>query len=114
MRFLVDVGVGIAVEDCLRADGHDVNTVRARSPSMPDPDILAWAVAEQRLLITMDKDFGNLVFHSGQAHAGILLLRMQHARSAEKVQVARAIIAQFGHLLSGRFAVYQSGRLRIR
>jgi predicted nuclease of predicted toxin-antitoxin system len=59
-----------------------VETVRDRDARMVDSAILAWAVNEQRLVITMDKDFGELVFRSGQAHDGVLLLRLEEARSA--------------------------------
>lgn len=61
LRLLVDAGVGTAVEGWLRAAGHDVAAVRDRDPRMPDQDILTWAVAEQRIVITMDTDFGELV-----------------------------------------------------
>jgi predicted nuclease of predicted toxin-antitoxin system len=81
---------------------------------MSDNDILAWAVADQRLVITMDKDFGELVFRSGLPHAGILLLRLEAVRSDEKVRLARDLFALYGDQFAGRFAVSQNGRLRIR
>jgi hypothetical protein len=62
----------------------------------------------------MDKDFGELVYHSGQAHNGVLLLRLADATAAEKARVAEMILRQFGGQLQGHFAVYQDGRLRIR
>lgn len=71
-NFLIDVGVGKAVEEWIRSEGYDVLPVREIDPSMQDIDILSLAVAEQRILITMDKDFGELVYRSGQPHAGVL------------------------------------------
>lgn len=65
MKILTDVGVGKAVENYLQQEGHDVLAVRDIDPDMPDDDILALAVQEQRLVITMDKGFGELVYHSG-------------------------------------------------
>jgi predicted nuclease of predicted toxin-antitoxin system len=114
MNLLVDVSAGQSVTDALRGLGHDVVFVRDHDPKMPDVDILAWAVREQRLVITMDKDFGELVYRSGAAHAGVLLLRLEAARTAEKVAVVTDLVARFGDQLPGRFAVYQDGRLRIR
>jgi predicted nuclease of predicted toxin-antitoxin system len=114
LRLLVDVGVGTAVEAWLRQAGHDVAAVRDRDATMDDTDILSWAVQEQRLVMTMDKDFGELVYRSGQAHAGVLLLRLDQANSQEKVQAVAAIFAQQGGQLAGHFCVYQNGRLRIR
>lgn len=81
---------------------------------MPDIDILAWAVRDGRLVVTMDKDFGELVHRSGQSHAGVLLLRLDAMRTSEKVQIVSDIFANHGHELEGRFTVFQNSRLRIR
>ena len=114
MRFLVDVGVSKAVEEWLRAEGYDVVAVRDIDPRMHDVDILEEAVRQSRLVLTMDKDFGELVYSSGKAHAGVLLLRLADARSEEKVAVMQNILKLYSEKLPGGFAVYQNGRLRIR
>jgi predicted nuclease of predicted toxin-antitoxin system len=114
LKVLVDVSAGKPVADLIRSLGHDTAFVRDRDPTMPDVDILAWAVAEGRLVVTMDKDFGNLVFRSGRPHAGVLLLRLEAARLAEKVRVVTDIFTAHAANLPGRFSVYQGGRLRIR
>ena len=114
MTILVDVSAGQAVTDTLRGLGHDVLFVRDRDPKLPDIDILAWAVADQRLVVTMDKDFGELVYRSGLSHAGVLLLRLDDARTAEKVRIVADIFTRHGWALPGRFSVCQDGRLRIR
>jgi predicted nuclease of predicted toxin-antitoxin system len=114
LKVLIDVGVGRAVEQWFRQAGHDILAVRDLDPSMEDSAILAWAVAEHRIVVTMDKDFGELVFQSGQQHAGVLLLRLENAGSAEKVRVIEEIIVNHGDELATKFAVYQHGVLRIR
>jgi predicted nuclease of predicted toxin-antitoxin system len=114
MRLLIDISAGQSVTEALIRLGHDAADVHDRDPTMADDDILAWAVAEDRLVVTMDKDFGELVYRSGHSHAGVLLLRLEAMRTSEKVRVVEAIFQQFGDQLSGRFAVYQDGRLRIR
>ncbi len=114
MKVLVDVSAGQAIADALGALGHDVQSVRDRNPRMADTDILAWAVSEGRLVVTMDKDFGELVFRSRQPHAGVLLLRLEGANSAQRVYVVNMIFTNLGDQLPGRFSVYQDGRLRIR
>lgn len=114
LRFLFDVGVGRAAERALVELGHDVASVRDHDPSMPDDDILRWAHREGRIVVTMDRDFGALVFQSGIGQAGVLLLRMEDALSNEKAQALRAIVEDHGRELPGRFAVFQRGRLRIR
>jgi predicted nuclease of predicted toxin-antitoxin system len=114
LKVLVDVGVGIAVEDWFRQNGHDIQSVRGRDPRMSDEDILRWAVLEQRVVVTMDKDFGELVYHSGQPHAGVLLLRLEDAISQEKVRVVKEIIENHGNELPSKFTVYHHNILRIR
>ncbi len=85
LKVLVDVSAGDAIVEWLRESGHDVAAVRYRDPRMDDSDILAWAVQEGRLVITMDKDFGELVYHSGQEHSGVLLFRLESAPRATKL-----------------------------
>lgn len=114
MRILIDVGVGKAVEEWLRKQGYDVLAVRDLDPRLPDSVILHRAVIEQRLVITMDKDFGELVYQSGQPHAGVLLLRLEEADSRKKVSIVKKIFTRYAQQLIGSFSVYQRGRLRIR
>ena len=114
MKFLFDVGVGRKAEQFLAAQGHDVQAVRDLDPSMPDSDILDIAVFEARLVVTMDKDFGELVYRSRRAHAGVLLLRLEGSTGDEKVGVIKTLIENYAGDIVGRFAVYQNGRLRIR
>jgi predicted nuclease of predicted toxin-antitoxin system len=114
VKLLVDVGVGKVVEDWLRTQGHNVLTVRDLDPHLPDEEILERAVREKRLIITMDKDFGELVHRSERQHAGVLLLRLEAADSATKVAVVQRIFEQREARLLGKFAVYRRGQLRIR
>lgn len=114
LKLLVDVGVGKAIENCLKIQGHDVLAVRDLDPRMQDLNILALAVQERRLVLTIDKDFGELVYRSKQPHAGVLLLRLEEARSDEKVAVVKEVFREYEKQLLGNFSVYQSGRLRIR
>ena len=57
LRFLVDVGVGKGIEKFLREEGYDTKTVRDIDPRMEDEKIIHTAVSENRMVITMDKDF---------------------------------------------------------
>ena len=111
---MVDVSTGHAVAEALRRLGHEVAEVRDHDPRMSDAEILAWAVAEGRLVLTMDKDFGTLVHRSSLPHAGVLWMRLDDERAHRKVAVTEAIFARFAEELPGKFAVYQDGRLRIR
>jgi predicted nuclease of predicted toxin-antitoxin system len=114
VKLLIDVSVGQAVVDALARAGWDVQAVRDRDASMSDQQILQWAVADDRVVITMDKDFGQLVFQAGWSHRGVLLMRLEGASSTEKIAAVTAVLLHAGDQLVGRFAVYQDGRLRMR
>ena len=114
LKVIVDVGVGLAAERTLRKSGHDTLCVRDVDPRMPDTEILERAAAQGRLLITMDKALGDLAVRHGCAHAGVLLMRLEEATGDEKAQVVDQRLSEHGDRLAGRFAVFQSGRLRIR
>jgi predicted nuclease of predicted toxin-antitoxin system len=102
------------VEEWLPSADHNVLPVRSLNSAMTDSDIPTLAVQDQRLIIPMDKDFGELVVHSRRPHAGGLLLRLDDADSAEKVQVVSDIFQNHSDLLTGNYCVYQNGRLRVR
>jgi len=114
LKFLVDVGVGRQVERYLQTQGYDTKTVRAIDCRMSDQDIIRFAVLENRMVITMDKDFGELVYHSGMEHSGILLLRLEDATGSEKVQVMAEILAKYSLQIPHKFCVFQNGKLRIK
>ena len=113
LKFLIDVGVGKKVEDFLSMH-HDVKSVRTLDPKMPDKEILKIAAHEDRVVITMDKDFGELVYHSKMHHAGVLLLRLENATGLEKVNVVAKILNIYSDLLYGNFSVYANRKLRVR
>ena len=113
-RFLVDVNVGIAVTNSLRGGGHDVVFAGELDWCMADADLLSLAHQERRIVLTMDTDFGELVYRSQQSHAAVLLLRMPGATRHEKIGVVQEIIHHYGDQLPEHFCVYQQGRLRVR
>ena len=114
LKFVLDVGVGNKVWQYLTEEGYDATLISRINPSMLDSDILFIAKNEDRMVITMDKDFGELVYHSGQAHKGVLLLRLEDATGDEKVTEMKFIIENFRDILEGKFCVYKNGRLRVR
>ena len=114
LRFLIDVSVGTGVEEYLREEGYDTKAVRDIDSRMEDEEIVRIAVSEERMIITMDKDFGELVYHFSMRHCGVLLLRLEDAMGTEKVQVVRQIIEEYPSQIRHKFCVFQNGRLRIR
>lgn len=102
------------VAGVLKGFGLDVKSIVEINPKMDDADILAIAKKENRILVTTDKDFGELVFKSLMSHAGVLLLRLQDESGLEKKRVTQLIAANHLHELSGNFCVYRKGKLRVR
>jgi predicted nuclease of predicted toxin-antitoxin system len=114
VRFLVDESSGTAVVEHLRQAGHDVLAVAEIMPRAPDPDILAHAARESRILVTNDKDFGELAIRSGQAHSGIVLLRLNDERPSSRVRVLETALAQCADQLAGSFTVATESGIRVR
>ncbi len=114
LKFLIDVGVGIGIENYLHQEGYDTKTVREIDPSMEDEEIIRTGVLENRMIVTMDKDFGELVYHSSMEHCGVLLLRLENANGSEKLQVVKHIMKNYGSQIKNCFCVFQNDKFRIR
>lgn len=114
LRFLIDVGVGKGIEKYLQDEGYDTKTVRDIDPRMEDEDIIRTAVTENRMVITMDKDFGELVYHSSIKHSGVLLLRLEDANGYEKLKIVKHIMNNYSDRIKNCFCVFQNNKFRIR
>ena len=114
MKFLCDEGVDRPIVEALRAAGHNVTYVAEQNPGIEDEDVLHSASHEGRVLVTADKDFGELVYRQGRLHSGILLVRLHGLRPSEKAQIAVSAIGEHGSELEQSFAVLEKGRIRIR
>ncbi len=112
-RMLANENVPGDVVTALRRDGHDVTWMRDVGPGSPDDRVLALAFAEGRIVLTFDKDFGELAFRLGlQATPGVILLRPRLRSPDYLVRFTKAVLAQ-GHTWEGHFAVAEEGRLRL-
>ena len=114
MLFLVDESTGKAVVRHLRHLGYDVLAAGEIMPQADDPHVLSLALQEKRILITNDKDFGELVYRSGQGHHGVLLLRLQDESQGNRVRVTTAVLEQCGERLAGCFTVATETTIRVR
>ena len=113
MRLLLDTCIwGGAIPE-LRASGHDVLWAGDWPQDPGDDEILAIAHREQRVLVTLDKDFGELAIVHERPHGGILRIvgfpARQHARVCQQ-----ALDAHGAELATGAIVTAQPGRLRIR
>lgn len=114
MKLLVDVGVSNEVEKYLKEVGFDTKCIREINPRLKDNEIIDIAAKDERVIITMDKDFGELVFKSGKVHAGILLLRLENFNFHQKVQIVKTIMDNYSNKLENNFCVFHNGKLRVR
>ncbi|MDH7555004.1 MAG: DUF5615 family PIN-like protein [Spirochaetota bacterium] len=114
LRFLIDVSVGKKVEQYILDMGYDILCVRDINPKATDKEILHIAVNENRIVVTLDKDFGELVYNSGLVHSGVLLLRFEDEKANKKIEILQEILNKYSNQLEGNFCVYQNGRLRIK
>jgi predicted nuclease of predicted toxin-antitoxin system len=114
MQFLANENFPLDAVEAIRKVGHDVAWVRADAPGSKDPEILQRAVAEDRILLTFDKDFGDLAFHYGlPATSGIVLFRLKASSSAAlAIMVVTAIQSRTDW--AGHFSVVEPGRIRVR
>jgi len=106
-KLLLDSCVALAVLQRLRAEGHDIVSVLERGADPGDASILDIAVAEGRAIVTIDTDFGMLVFRDGAKHAGIL--RLRQAPPSELAQRASELIAVHGDDLEGAAFITDDG-----
>lgn len=114
MRLILNENISTSVAQSLRALGHDVLAVKESMRGESDARILARAQAESRLVVTQDKDFGELAFRIGlPADCGIVLFRLSGsdplADNQRMVEVINSRTDWAGH-----FAVADDSRIRIR
>lgn len=114
MRWLVDECVNGGLISHLRATGHNVVYVAEIGRLVSDVEIMAQARREDRLLLTEDKDFGDLVFRRGRSVPGIVLLRLDPAKHELKKVRLDAAIRHFEESLLGRYTVVEEARFRAR
>lgn len=75
MKLLFDANISIRAVQALREEGFDVLSIQDIQPNETDIRILSLAVKQKRVLVTYDKDFGDLVFRDKHRHSGIVILR---------------------------------------
>lgn len=112
MKFLVDLCAGYRLAEWLKQCGHDVVESREKSATLSDRAILEWAKAESRILVTMDKDFGEFVFLEGKGHCG--LVRLPDVPAERRVSLMSKILADHSDdLLAQAVVTVRGERIRI-
>jgi predicted nuclease of predicted toxin-antitoxin system len=112
MRFLVDECTGPAVAQWLRERGHDVFSVYDEARGMDDLEVVQRASAENRILITNDKDFGERIYRERRSHCGVILLRLDDERAAIKIETIRRLLVTYPDQLADQYVVVTEERVR--
>ncbi|MCC6603426.1 MAG: DUF5615 family PIN-like protein [Anaerolineae bacterium] len=114
MNFLADEGVDAPIVAELRQAGFQVAYVAELSPSIDDSTVLSMANQQEAVLITQDKDFGNLVFQQRLISHGVILLRLHGIDPRLKAHLLLKSIRDHQDQLEDSFTVITQDRIRIR
>ena len=113
VRFLADVNVEKTVVDYLVQNGYDIKWLPDYDCQLPDEYLLSLANREKRILITNDKDFGELVFLQKKLSTGIILIRVHGQKAHDKVKLIEKLLVEHGDKLFGNFVVITGKNIRI-
>ena len=114
MNFVADEGIDQPIVKILRQDGHTVWYIAEISPSISDEEVLQLASDQQAILLTFDKDFGELVFRQNQAAHGVVLFRLHGLSPQEKAGLFLKIAREHEQELRHAFTVVTPTKIRIR
>jgi predicted nuclease of predicted toxin-antitoxin system len=116
MRFLADMGVSMRVVEWLRSSGHDAIHLRDEGlQRLPNGEIFRKAIREQRIVLTFDLDFGEIVAGSGGGSVSVILFRLRNTRADFVVQRLKSVLEQSKEeLVEGAVVLVEDGRHRVR
>ena len=113
-RFCVDESTGQAVANYLCDQGYDVWSVIGSTPGLDDTAILQRAYNENRILVTNDKDFGELIFRHNYPVSGVILLRLIDESPNNKIRVVNAVLERWKTTLDGYYITATESLIRKR
>ena len=112
MRFVIDRCAGQLLADWLRQQGHDVVDARQLGPDPGDRALLEWAAKENRILVTIDTDFGELIYLENLSHAG--LIRLPDVPTRERQLIIQDLLTRHEtELQDAAIITVRGGRIRI-
>jgi predicted nuclease of predicted toxin-antitoxin system len=114
MNLVADENIDRQVVERLRRDGHQVDWIAEVSPSATDEEVLRRTVDAKAVLVTEDKDFGELVFRRGLAHSGVILLRLEGLDNVAKAEIVSQALRENEIELPEAFAVVSRDFVRLR
>lgn len=114
MRFVANENIPLSSVRQIRAAGHDVLSVTESAPSIMDVDVLAWAVQEAALVLTFDRDYGELIYrYHVPTPMGVVYFRFQPTTPDEPAIQLLALLSSI-ETLEGMFTVVERAQVRQR
>lgn len=113
MKFIVDENLGPRVAKWLREYQHDVISIYEEFRGLDDDEILRKSVEENCILITNDKDFGEMIFREGKLYHGVIFLRLEDERSINVIKVLDPLLIMYADQITGNFMVVTEFSVRI-
>lgn len=114
MNLLADESVDQQVVERLRLEGHDVLYIAEMEPGITDDAVLGKAKEKDALLVTADKDFGELVFRQRLVNSGVVLLRLAGLSPETRAALLAEVLRDREAELLRAFSVISPGMVRIR
>ncbi len=114
MKFLADENIHADIVLWLRSQGHDVLYAAESLTQRSDEELLAIAREEKRVLVTDDKDFGELVFHRRLVSRGIVLIRLENPRIGDRLQRLAEVWNDVETQAENKFIVISQRKVRVR
>ncbi len=112
IKFIADVNVEKAIVDYLSENGYDVKWVPDYDCEILDEDLSKIAKREKRILITNDKDFGELIFLQKKLSTGIVLIRVKGQQKEDKVKLIKKLLQNYSDKLLKHFIVITKKKFR--
>jgi predicted nuclease of predicted toxin-antitoxin system len=113
MKFLLDVNASGALSKLLLELGHDTICVSHVNSEMSDDEILDWAAKEERIIITTDSDFEQMIWLQGKMHCGVL--RLENLPRSERMVLFQEVLANYAQdLEAGAVVIATQRKIRIR
>ena len=114
MKLVADESVDRLIVERLRQDGHAVSYVAEMEPGIADELVLHRANENEAILLTADKDFGELTFRQKLIHHGVVLIRLSGLSNKRKAEVVAEALSERGANFTNAFTVISPGMIRVR
>ena len=114
MNFLADENVDRPVVERLRRDGHSVFYVAESAASSSDEEVIRLVSRSSAVLLTADKDFGELFFRQRRVEPGVVLLRLSGLSALRKAELVSSAVAAHAKEIERNFTVVTPGAVRVR